>query len=68
MDSNGELKEINLKNRTCYNFDDIIKIEEFNLDNILTDEKLNENILVYKVSYKFLIDAKFLFNMSSIWV
>ena len=44
MDSNGELKEINLKNRTCYNFDDMIKIEEFNLDNILTDEKLNENI------------------------
>ena len=36
MDSNGELKENDIKNRTCYYIDDIIKIEDFNLDNILT--------------------------------
>ena len=40
------------KNRTCYYFDDI---EEFNLDNIVTDEKLYENILFYSISYKNLI-------------
>ena len=39
MESNDELKEINIKNRTFYYFDDIIKIEDFNLDNILIDEK-----------------------------
>ena len=39
MESNDELKEINIKNRTFYYFDDIIKIEDFNLDNIVIDEK-----------------------------
>ena len=36
MDTNDELKEINIKNRTYYHFDNIIKIEDFNLDNSLT--------------------------------
>ena len=38
MESNDELKEINIKNSTCYYFDDIIKIEDFDLDNVLVDE------------------------------
>ena len=58
MDSNDELKEIDNKNCVCYYFDDIINIEDFNLDNILTDEKSHENILVYSISYKILIDTK----------
>ena len=58
MDSNGKWKEIDIKNRMCYCFDDIIKIEDFNFDNILIDEKSYKNILVYKFSYKTLIDAK----------
>ena len=58
MNSNDELKEINIKNRTCYYFDAIINIEDFNLDNILIDEQSHENILVYNISYKTLIDAK----------
>ena len=58
MDSNIELKEINIKNRTCYYFDDIIKIEDLEIDNILMDEKSYENILVYNISYKTLIDVK----------
>ena len=39
MESNDKLKEINIENRTCYFFDDIIKFEDFDLDNILTDDK-----------------------------
>ena len=35
-----------------------VKIEDFNIDNILLDEKSNENILVYDMSYKTLIGAK----------
>ena len=58
MNSNDELKEINIKNRTCYYFDAIINIEDFNLDNILIDEQSHENTLVYNISYKTLIDAK----------
>ena len=38
MESNDELKEIDIKNRACYHFDDIIKIEDFDLDNILIGE------------------------------
>ena len=45
MDSNNELKEIHIKNRTCYYFDDIIKIEDFNFNNILIVKKSFENIL-----------------------
>ena len=42
-----------IKNRTCYYFDDIIKLEDFSLDNILRkiDEKSHENILIYNISY-----------------
>ena len=58
MESNDELKVINIKIRTCYYFNDTIKIEDFNLHNILTHEKLYENILVYNISYKTLINAK----------
>ena len=58
MDNNNELKETDTKNRTCYYFDDIIKIEDFNLDNILIDEISYKIILVYNISNKTLIDAK----------
>ena len=35
----NDLKEINIKSRTCYYFDYIIKIEDFDFDNILLDKK-----------------------------
>ena len=54
----NEFKEVRLKNRTCYYFNDIIKLEDFDLNNILIDEKSYENILVYDISYKILIDPK----------
>ena len=34
---NNEFKEVRIKNRTCYYFNDIIKLEDFDLDNILID-------------------------------
>ena len=52
MESNYELKEINVKNHTCYYFDDQIKFKDFDLDNILIDEKSYKNILVYYISSK----------------
>ena len=51
----AKLKEIGIKNWTCYHFDGQIKIELFNLDNVLRDEKSFENILVYNISNKNLI-------------
>ena len=58
MDSNDELKETDIRNRTCYYFDAKTKTEDFNLDNILIKKIRYKNILVYNISYKTLIDAK----------
>ena len=57
MDSNDELKNTDIKNLTCYYFDDIIKIVDFNLDNSLKEEKSYNNIFVYNIAYKTLINA-----------
>ena len=57
--------EIDIKNRTCYYFDNIVKIEDFDPDNILIDLKPHGNNLVYNISrfvwFVCLIDSKLLF-------
>ena len=45
MESNNELNKIDIKNCTCYYFDDIININDLDLDNILLDEKSHEKKL-----------------------
>ena len=55
---NNQFKNVCIKNRTCYYFDDIIKLEDFNHDNILKDEKSHENTLIYEILYKTLIGPK----------
>ena len=55
---NNESKKVCIQNLTCYYFDDIIKLEDFDLDNILRNKKSHENILVCNISYKTLIDSK----------
>ena len=52
------MKRIDTKNSACYYFEDIIKIEDFDFENILLDEKLYENTLVYNFSYNNLTGAK----------
>ena len=54
----NSLKEINIKNRIFYYFDDIIQVENVNFGNILLHEKSYENILVYDISYKTLTGTK----------
>ena len=39
MESKDRSKEIDIKNHTCEYFDDVIKTEDLDLDNILIDEK-----------------------------
>ena len=58
MDSNKNLKEIDIKNRTYYYFDDILNIHDLDLDNISLDEKSYENFLIYDVAYKTPYSAK----------
>ena len=52
MENNELKKKIHIKNHTCYYSNDIIKLEDFNLDNVLIDEKLHENILIYDIHIK----------------
>ena len=55
----NEFKKFCIKNRTCYYFEDIIKLEYFDLDHMLIDERsYEENFLIYDISYKALIDSK----------
>ena len=55
--SKDELKEIDIKNCTCYYFDDIIRfwVRDIDFSDILLDKKLYKekytNILIYGISY-----------------
>ena len=54
---NSEFKKVQIKNRTRYYFNDIIRLEDFDLD-IFIDKKSYENILIYDILHKTLIDPK----------
>ena len=64
MESNNKWKEIDIKNCTCYYFDDIIIFWDRDIDfsDNLLDEKLckenYENNLIYDISYKTSTGAK----------
>ena len=60
LKSNDKLKKVSTKNHKCYYSYDIIKFEDFDIDNILIDEKSYEDILVYSISLKTLMGAKHL--------
>ena len=51
-------KKLCIKNRTCHYFHSIIKLEDFDLDNKLIDEKSYKNILIYEISYNLLLGSK----------
>ena len=52
---NNEYKKVRIKNLTCCYFNDIIKLEDFDLGNMLIDRKSHENILIYDI---LLIESK----------
>ena len=47
----NKVKDIDIKNRTYYFFDDIINIKKFDPNNIKIDEKSQQNILIYYIGY-----------------
>ena len=57
---NNQFKNVCTESRPCNYFDDIIKLKDFDLNNILIDQNSHENILIYDISYKNLIDPKML--------
>ena len=52
-----EIIKVRIKNCVYYYFEDIIKLEDFDID-VLMDEKSHENIFIYEISCKILIGAK----------
>ena len=47
----GSIKEINIKNRTYYTFDDMINIKHFDPNLLRIDKKLYESIDIYYIGY-----------------
>ena len=47
----NKVKDLNIKNRTYYFFNDIIDIENFSPNNIKIDENSYKNILIYYIGY-----------------
>ena len=45
MKSKDKLKEIDIKNYTCYYFEDIMRVIDIDFNNILLDEKSYQKIL-----------------------
>ena len=58
VEKNNKLKEAHIKNCTCYYFNDIIKIEDFDFNSILLVEQSYKNILIHDVLYKTFLGAK----------
>ena len=48
---NNKVKDIDIKNRTYYFFNDIINIENFGPNNIKIDENSYKNVLIYYIGY-----------------
>ena len=48
----GELKQINIKNRTYYFYNDIINLDEFNGSKINVDKKNFNDINIYYLGYE----------------
>ena len=45
------IKQINIKNLTCYFFNDMINIRDFNSNLIKIDKKYYKNIGIYNIGY-----------------
>ena len=55
----NKVKDIDIKNRTWYFFNDIIKMKNFDSNKIKIDEKSYKNILIYYIGYVTIRDWKY---------
>ena len=47
----GNIKQINIKNRTYYFFNDMINIKDFDSSLLKIDKKSSKNIVIYNIGY-----------------
>ena len=55
----GKSKEINIKNRTYYFFDDIINIKDFASNLLKIDKKSDKNMDIYYIGYIIIKDSDY---------
>ena len=55
----NKVKDIDIKNRTYYFFNDMINKKNFDPNNIKLDEKSYKNILLYYIRYVTIKDLKY---------
>ena len=55
----NKFKDIDIKNRTYYLFDDIINIKNFDSNKIEIGEKSYKNILIYYIGYVIVKNSKY---------
>ena len=47
----GKIKDINIKNRTYYFYDDMVNIKDFDSNLLKLDKKSFKNISIYHIGY-----------------
>ena len=55
----NKIKDIDIKNRTYYLFNDIINTKNIHPNNIKIDEKSYKNILIYYIGYVMIKDSRY---------
>ena len=56
----GNIKAINITNKTYYVFDDMTRIQDLNANLLKVDKKSNKNIDIYYIGYIKMKDSKYL--------
>ena len=56
----NKVKDVDIKNRTYYFFNDIVKIKIFDPNHIKIDEKSYKNFLIYYIEYVTIKDSKYI--------
>ena len=47
----GSTREINIKNRTCYFYNDFIDLKTFDSNNLKVDKKTYKDLNIYNIAY-----------------
>ena len=55
----NKVKDIDIKNRTCCFFNDIINMKNFDPNDSKIDEKSSKNIIIYYIGYVTIKDSKY---------
>ena len=66
-----QVREVNIKNRTYYFFDDMINIEVFDPDLLKIDKKTNKNIDIYYIGYitiKNIDDYEYIYSVNPLYL